>query len=153
MNSSHTLLKTIDTIQGSGLQHLPQIITVKVIAEAGNQSEFFTLFNTSAHKNISSLFNEESNRMPERDHFSILYGVVGSYPAVFLEVKESQLTLFITQLRRISIEADYIALLDQFAIRRSSAKFWAYSDELTEWYKAHNPVEAGLLDYNRFENR
>lgn len=72
MNTSHTLLKTIDTIQGSGLQHLPQIITVKIIADADNHSEFFTLFNTSAHKNISSLFNEESNRMPEQDHFSLL---------------------------------------------------------------------------------
>jgi hypothetical protein len=153
MNTSHTLLKTIDTIKGAGLQHLPQIITVKILAETDNHSEFFTLFNTSAHKNISSLFNEESNRIPEQDHFSILYGVVGSYPAAFLEIKESQLKLFITQLRNISSEDDYIALLDRFAIRRSSVKFWPYSDELTEWYKTHNPIEAGLLDYNRFENR
>lgn len=151
--ASHTLLKTIDTIQGSGLQHLPQIITVKVIADTDNHSEFFTLFNTSAHKNISSLFNEESNRIPEQDHFSILYSVVGSYPAAFLEIKESQLETFTKQLRKINSEDDYIALLDRFAIRRSSDKFWSYSDELTEWYKMHNPVEAGLLDYNRFENR
>lgn len=50
-------------------------------------------------------------------------------------------------------EEDYVALLDSYAIRRSSNKFWAYSDELTEWYKMKYPIEAGLLDYNRFENR
>ncbi len=150
--SQHTLQK-INMIKGNGLQHLPQIITIKIIANSDERSEFFTLLNTSAHKNISSLFNEEKNRDPTLDRFSILYGVVGSYPAAFLEIKESQLINFVSELSRISTEEDYVKLLDNFAIRRSSDKFWAYSDELTEWYKEHYPIEAGLLDYNRFENR
>ena len=60
---------------------------------------------------------------------------------------------FVKQLADIDTEVDYIELLDNFAIRRSSDKFWAYSDELSQWYREHYPVEAGLLDYNRFENR
>ncbi len=114
---------------------------------------FFTLLNTSAHKNISSLFNEEGNRIPKLDRLSILYGVVGSYPAAFLEIEESKLSDFVKQLSKVGSEEDYVALLDSYAIRRSSNKFWAYSDELTEWYKMKYPIEAGLLDYNRFENR
>ena len=79
--------------------------------------------------------------------------MVGSYPAAFLELEETQLIRFVSELNRISTEEDYVKLLDNFAIRRSSDKFWAYSDELIEWYRVHYPVEAGLLDYNRFENR
>lgn len=146
-------LRKIDSIKGNGLQYLPQVIIIKVISSFDNRSEFFTLLNTSAHKNISSLFNEEKNRAPELDRFSLLYGVVGSYPAAFLEIDESQLSTFVKQLSEIKKEDDYIDLLDNFAIRRSSNKFWSYSDELTEWYKKHYPIDAGLLDYNRFENR
>ncbi|MCE7578391.1 fatty acid cis/trans isomerase [Aliivibrio fischeri] len=150
--SSHIALNSIDRIQGDGLQYLPQIMTVKVVSNKG-KSEFFTLLNTSAHKNISSLFNEEGNRIPKLDRLSILYGVVGSYPAAFLEIEESKLPDFVKQLSKVGSEEDYVALLDGYAIRRSSNKFWAYSDELTEWYKMKYPIEAGLLDYNRFENR
>ncbi|MUI54358.1 fatty acid cis/trans isomerase [Aliivibrio fischeri] len=150
--SSHIALNSIDRIQGDGLQYLPQIITVKVVSNKG-KSEFFTLLNTSAHKNISSLFNEEGNRIPKLDRLSILYGVVGSYPAAFLQIEESKLPDFVKQLSKVASEEDYVALLDSYAIRRSSNKFWAYSDELTEWYKMKYPIEAGLLDYNRFENR
>ncbi|MUL08906.1 fatty acid cis/trans isomerase [Aliivibrio fischeri] len=150
--SSHIALNSIDRIQGDGLQYLPQIMTVKIVSNKG-KSEFFTLLNTSAHKNISSLFNEEGNRIPKLDRLSILYGVVGSYPAAFLEIEESKLPDFVKQLSKVSSEEDYVALLDSYAIRRSSNKFWAYSDELTEWYKMKYPIEAGLLDYNRFENR
>nr|VVV06137.1 hypothetical protein AW0309160_03621 [Aliivibrio wodanis] len=150
---SHNILAEIDRIQGSGLQHQPQIMTLKVVSDSDKRSEFFTILNTSAHKNISSLFNEESNRIPKSDRLSILYGVVGSYPAAFLEVKESELHIFVNQLSKINSEDEYIQLLDKFAVRRSSDRFWAYSDELSQWYKSHNPIEAGLLDYNRFENR
>ncbi|OCH14811.1 MULTISPECIES: fatty acid cis/trans isomerase [unclassified Aliivibrio] len=152
-DASLLALHQIETIKGNGLQYLPQIITIKVIANSDKRSEFFTLLNTSAHTNISSLFNEEKNRDPLLDRFSILYGVVGSYPAAFLELEETQLIRFVSELNRISTEEDYVKLLDNFAIRRSSDKFWAYSDELIEWYRVHYPVEAGLLDYNRFENR
>ncbi|MDD9157865.1 fatty acid cis/trans isomerase [Aliivibrio sp. S4TY2] len=146
-------LSEIDAIKGEGLQYLPQIITIKIIAASDKRSEFFTLLNTSAHKNISSLFNEEKNRAPELDRFSLLYGIVGSYPAAFLEINETDVPSFVKQLADIDTEVDYIKLLDNFAIRRSSDKFWAYSDELSRWYRDHYPVEAGLLDYNRFENR
>lgn len=151
-NTAHIALRNIDRIQGDGLQYLPQIMTIKVISNE-KKSEFFTLLNTSAHKNISSLFNEEGNRIPKLDRLSILYGVVGSYPAAFLHIDEAKLPDFVKQLSQVGSEEDYVALLDKYAIRRSSNTFWEYSDELTEWYKIKYPIEAGLLDYNRFENR
>ena len=41
----------------------------------------------------------------------------------------------------------------RFAIRRTDNRFWTHSDSLIEGYRKTYPIEAGLFDYNRFENR
>jgi tetratricopeptide (TPR) repeat protein len=38
-------------------------------------------------------------------------------------------------------------------VRRTSPDFWTFSDELQKAYLESQPLEAGVLDYNRFENR
>jgi len=48
---------------------------------------------------------------------------------------------------------DYRALADRFAVRRSDPAFWQYSDDLQATHLRLAPVAAGLLDYNRLENR
>ncbi|MGR5469752.1 fatty acid cis/trans isomerase, partial [Vibrio astriarenae] len=50
-------------------------------------------------------------------------------------------------------ESDYVKLLDSFAIRRSSEMLWPFSERVHDWYRKKQPIEFGLLDYNRFENR
>ena len=57
------------------------------------------------------------------------------------------------RLKRLSVEADYRALASRFAIRRTHPGFWAASDALMQAYAQWSPLEAGLLDYNRLENR
>ena len=41
----------------------------------------------------------------------------------------------------------------RFALRRTNLQFWAASDALHEAYGAWAPLEAGLFDYNRLQNR
>ncbi|HRD92942.1 MAG TPA: fatty acid cis/trans isomerase, partial [Accumulibacter sp.] len=53
----------------------------------------------------------------------------------------------------LSSEADYRALADRFVVRRSDPAFWQASDELQDAHLKLAPVSAGLLDYNRLENR
>ena len=50
-------------------------------------------------------------------------------------------------------EADYRKLADRFAVRRTNPQFWAASDALHEAYVAWAPLEAGLFDYNRLQDR
>jgi hypothetical protein len=38
-------------------------------------------------------------------------------------------------------------------IRRTSPAFWAASDALVDAYAQWSPLEAGLFDYNRLDNR
>jgi hypothetical protein len=44
-------------------------------------------------------------------------------------------------------------MADRFAVRRTHPDFWATSDALMQAYAQWSPLEAGLLDYNRLENR
>ncbi|KQA20125.1 fatty acid cis/trans isomerase [Vibrio metoecus] len=146
------VLRQIDHLRGDGLLPIPQLMMLMVENEHG-QSQLFTLIHNNAHTNISSLFDEHNNRDPKNDDLTLVRGVVGSYPSAYLKLKENQIPELYQHLAQMKTEQDYIALLDRFAIRRSSPEFWAFSDEVHQWYRQDQPIEFGLLDYNRFENR
>jgi len=50
-------------------------------------------------------------------------------------------------------EDDYAQLLDNYGVRRTSPNFWQHSDALHTAFKQISPVEYGLFDYSRLENR
>ncbi|HAS6346957.1 TPA: 9-hexadecenoic acid cis-trans isomerase [Vibrio vulnificus] len=149
---NEALLDSLNRERGEHLLPIPQITMLMITAENG-QEQLYTLLHNNAHINISSLFNEEKNRDPANDNLTIVRGVVGSYPAAFFSLKEEQVKEFVDSLKLIQSEQDYVKLLDKFAVRRSSPEFWAFSDKVHQWYRADQPIEFGLLDYNRFENR
>ncbi len=150
--SNQAKLQEIGNITGQGLVHVPQLMMMMITSQQG-QDQLFTLIHDNAHTNISSLFDEESNRDPKHDDLTLVRGVLGSYPAAYLALNEDQIPALVTQLKQLRTEQDYVRLLDTFAIRRSSADFWAFSDKVHAWYQKNQPIEFGLLDYNRFENR
>lgn len=149
---NEALLQQIDSITGEGLKSVPQIIMVMIETESGNE-QLFTLLHNNAHINISSLFSEEANRDYKNDSLTLVRGVIGSYPAAYLTLKEREIRNFVNDLKDIQDEQSYIKLLDNYAVRRSSNEFWGFSDRVHEFYQRTQPIEFGLLDYNRFENR
>ncbi|MFA0414609.1 fatty acid cis/trans isomerase [Vibrio renipiscarius] len=149
---NEALLRQIDQIQGEGLRPIPQIMMLMIESNQGKQ-QLFTLLHNNAHTNISSLFDEESNRDFKHDSLTLVRGVIGSYPAAYLSLEEDQIPLLTKMLKEMRNEEDYVKLLDAFSIRRSNPDFWSFSDRVHHWYKQDQPIEFGLLDYNRFENR
>lgn len=149
---NEALLRRIDDIKGEGLVYIPQIMMIMIESNSG-QDQLFTLLHNNAHTNISSLFDEASNRDIQNDDLTLVRGVLGSYPAAYLSLKEDDVAELVGMLESIKTEQDYVKLLDKFAIRRSSEAFWPFSDKVHTWYKKNQPIEFGLLDYNRFENR
>ncbi|WP_153448498.1 fatty acid cis/trans isomerase [Vibrio algicola] len=146
------ILNKIDLLKGKGVYRIPPLISIMVTLENGKE-QVFTLIHNNAHSNISSLFDEESNRIREDDDLTLVKGVLGSYPSAFIQLKESDIADFYRQLSQLEDDDDYVAILDKYGVRRGSADFWAFSDKLNKWYQNDQPIEAGLLDYNRFENR
>ncbi|MPW36110.1 fatty acid cis/trans isomerase [Vibrio sp. B1Z05] len=149
---SELLLQQINSLVGGGIENFPQLMTINIEADNGQQ-HVFTLVHSNAHTNISSLFAEEDNRKPEEDTLTLVNGILGSYPAAFLTLQEREIPELLKRIREVDDDDDYEELLDRFAIRRTDLRFWPFSDKIHEWYAKDQPIENGLLDYNRFENR
>jgi hypothetical protein len=56
-------------------------------------------------------------------------------------------------IKNLSSERDYRVLAERYVVRRSNPRFWQYSDELQNAHLKGAPIAAGLLDYNRLDNR
>ncbi|MCW8833122.1 MAG: fatty acid cis/trans isomerase [Colwellia sp.] len=144
-------LQRLNNKKGVGVSILPQISYLMVSGEQGDS--VYTLINNSAHSNVAHLFSENDRRLPEEDTLTVVTGIVGTYPNAFFHVKETQLGDFVSSVELMQTPADYRQLKDTYAVRRTSKNFWQYADKLHAWYKTNRPNEAGLLDFNRLENR
>ncbi|WP_233071788.1 fatty acid cis/trans isomerase [Motilimonas eburnea] len=143
----------------SRLQHIPsiavnQLAEVTLLAvQQGDETRLYTLLKNSAYSNMSSLLRDASNRLPEEDTLTVVRGVIGDYPNVFIQADNEQLPALVEQLQAISSADDYSQWLDNFGIRRSEPDFWRFSDRVLKQMHLDDPIAAGLLDYNRLENR
>lgn len=144
-------LRQLAVQRGRALSWLPEITLLHV--PDANGDRWFTLLRNSAHSNIAHLFAEENRRLPDEDTLTVLRGVVGAYPNVFLRVPRAELPALAQRIAGLRDEAGYAAFLDKYGIRRTSEGFWAISDALHRDMQGSMGIEYGLLDYNRLENR
>lgn len=153
-NESKEYLYKINQVRGEDASIFPELTFIMVEPEdASLEPQLFTLIRNSAHKNISSLFDEKSNRQYKRDTVTIVNGLLGSYPAAFWLIKESELPALVDQVLKVKTNGDYERLLDKYGIRRTNPSFWSFSDTLIKQYRHNYPIESGILDYNRIQNR
>lgn len=147
-------LKRLDSLPAQQATLMPET-TMIVIQDDKNPDniDVFTALRNSAHYNVNSLFEEEENREPSKDSITLVHGLLGSYPDAFWYINASEITSSIEKLKSIKSEADYKALLDDVGMRRTNPNFWAFSDKLMQWSSERYPIEGGLLDYNRLEDR
>jgi len=150
-NDIERQLAELETLKGQGIMHLPQVIFL-LVADNG-RDYIYSLIHNNAHMNISHLLNEGSRRISDDDTLTVVNGFLGNYPNVFLYVKKDELSSLVATIKALQTEADYIKLLDDFAVRRNDKRFWSIADRLHELYKEVQPIQAGILDFNRMENR
>ncbi|WP_440876180.1 fatty acid cis/trans isomerase [Thalassotalea sp. PLHSN55] len=145
------LLAKLAKMKGKTLTLLPQTSILRV--HGNNNSSYYTLIKNSSHSNVAHLFLEDKRRVPERDTLTVAKGIVGTYPNAFFDVSDQQLAQFVDSLHNMTNNSDYQRLKDNFAIRRTDNNFWQYADQLHTWYQKHQPLDYGLLDFNRLENK
>ena len=75
------------------------------------------------------------------------------YANAFVNVDQSELAEFIDTVLALKTRADYTKLMDRFGVRRTSPEFWGHADKIHQASKQDNPIEAGIFDFNRLENR
>ncbi len=146
--ASVAALARIDQVRGVAASIMPQVVIIEV-----NEHGLLSVLSNSAYSNISSILNSESNRLPDEDTLTIVNGVVGAYPNVFLQVDESEIPELVAKIEELRTAADYSALLDRFGIRRTDERFWVVSDRVLADYQNSEVISHGVLDYSRYENR
>jgi hypothetical protein len=123
------------------------------VDQPGRPARWFTLLRNTGHSNVSHVFTEGQEILPGENTLTLVPGFVGAYPNALYVVQRDGLAGFTAAVGALSSEADYRALADRHAVRRSRPDFWAHSDALQDAYADWSPMEADLLDYNRLENR
>ncbi|MCL6416237.1 fatty acid cis/trans isomerase [Aestuariirhabdus sp. Z084] len=144
-------LQPLSHLQGGPVTLLPQTLYLKITSQA--EPQFLTLVRNNAHLNITSMFNEMGKRKPDEDTLDVIPGFIGSYPNAFYQVDRTQLNDFVQQLSSMQSEQDYELLLDRYGVRRTEANFWSLTDPYQRAYRELYPVEGGVIDYSRLENR
>ena len=105
------------------------------------------------HTNINSLFDEDKTIVPEDANLTVVRGIIGDYPSAFWRVESADIPEFEKMLNELTDEASYQDFMTRFGVRRSHTDFWGHSDRVHLAFKEMEPIDAGLLDYNRIENR
>ncbi len=144
-------LGPLEDLIGQAVTLMPQTVFVEISGQSGNS--YVTLVRNNAHLNITSLLKEQKFRIPDEDTLSVIPGFLGAYPNAFLIVNEADLDRFVDMTSTLRTEGDYARLLDTYGVRRTSPNFWRQSDAFHAAYEQDAPVEYGLFDYNRLENR
>lgn len=145
-----TALRRIGELKGIGASLMPESSLLLV---TGKKPGLVSLLRTSAHSNVSELFDESSRRIPAEDRIVVLAGVVGAYPDALWRVEASELDDFVDRITGLADEQGYRQLMQRYGIRRTNGQFWAHSDRIHQLYREIDPVNYGLLDYSRLENR
>jgi len=145
-------LQALASVHGASLAWLPETVFVR-IDDAPEASRYFTLLRDTGHKNVSHIFLEKGELVPGENALTVVPGFIGAYPNAVYRVTRAELPALTAALASLASEDDYRRLADRFAIRRTNPAFWAASDALIDAYAKRAPIEAGLFDYNRLENR
>ncbi|MEH6634665.1 MAG: fatty acid cis/trans isomerase [Halioglobus sp.] len=151
-NTSNSHFTHLQTLTGKPFSFMPEVAFVEVL-DASGESQMYSIVHNDAYLNNAQIFKEAQRRVLVEDYLTVVNGFIGSYPNVFFQVSEAQLEDFVKEIIGLRSEQDYAQLVSQYGVRRNAPWFWKISDKFNAHYKKHYPVEAGLFDLNRYENR
>ncbi len=145
------VLRTLANQRGDWVKYLPDL-SVLVIDSNGATPDVFTLVHDKAHDNIAFLFEEDSRRDPQSDVITIMPGLIGSYPNFYFHLRQSQLPSFGEALKSMNSQQDWMEVASTYGVRRTSPMFWQVSDQVHSFFTRQDPVQAGILDLNRYKD-
>lgn len=144
----HRGLQAVHHLQGESVRYLPQNMLILV------DEEVYSLVRNNHYSNLSALFEEDERHIEQHDTTTLLRGFIGYYPNTLVSLRGAEeIDAFAASLKQVDSPRNYREFMNRFGVRRTSERFWQVSDQLHELYWRHYPDEAGLLDYNRLENR
>lgn len=133
------------------IEQLPEATMLRVEAADGRR-EVYSLLRNRAHSNVAFMLGEAYRYQPGLDTLTIYPGVLSSYPNFMFNVLAADVPAFVTAMEQARDGAAFERIVQRWGIRRSHPQFWGYFHDLNDYIKETEPVEAGVLDMNRYEN-
>ncbi|GAA0362411.1 fatty acid cis/trans isomerase [Bowmanella denitrificans] len=132
------------------LRWLPDVTLLRI--SNGEKDTLYSLIRNRAHSNVAFMLGESLRYEEEKDNLTIFPGLLGSYPNFIFDLPAAQLGSWLKQMQAISNEAEFEKWISQWGLRRTHPLFWQTLDNIHQWHKQHRPLEAGVLDINRYKN-
>lgn len=134
------------------IKWLPEVTLLRIEGEQANERQVYSLIHNRDHSNVAFMLGEDRRLRPNNDTLSVIPGIISSYPNFIFNVKQAELADFITALTSMTDAKGIHQIAAQYGIRRTHPDFWFYFHDMHHYLQETNPVEAGLLDMNRYEN-
>ncbi len=133
------------------IDQLPEATMLRVETRDGKR-EIYSLLRNRAHSNVAFMLGEAYRYQPGLDTVTIYPGVLTSYPNFMFNVPAEQVPAFVDAMEQVKDNAGFEQIVQRWGIRRSHPQFWFYFHDLTTYLNETDPVNAGVLDMNRYEN-
>ncbi|MEM7171767.1 MAG: fatty acid cis/trans isomerase [Pseudomonadota bacterium] len=143
----------VAAIQGAVLQIFPDLAFLRVRTPEGERDLAYSLIRNRQYKNISSIFQDEANADPNEDTLTVIKGIEGSYPQFFFDIDIAEVERFAELITRIKTREDYEIFVSHFGLRRTNHAIWDLADWFNAEYAREKPIQAGILDLSRYQNR
>jgi hypothetical protein len=152
-------LSLIGGVKWPWLHTLPDLSYIRLRKADGTYLVYSMVLNRE-HFNVDFVFNEDRRLDIKNNSLNFIPGFVGSFPNYIFDFEISRLPDFVDQILRMQSSSSSIdanlqqeILFKGFGLSRFSPHFWEVYDSLNEAYRQYNPVEAGLIDLNRYLSR
>ncbi|RYJ63193.1 fatty acid cis/trans isomerase [Pseudomonas songnenensis] len=133
------------------IQYLPEATLLRVESGDGRR-ELYSLLRNRAHSNVAFMYGESLRWQPRLDTLTVYPGILSSYPNFLFNMPAADVPAFVSALEQVRDNRDFERLVERWGVRRSHPRFWDYFTDLTRYLEETDPVEAGVLDMNRYEN-
>lgn len=133
------------------IDQLPEATMLRVELSDGSR-EIYSLLRNRAHSNVAFMLGEELRYQPRLDTLTIYPEVLSSYPNFLFNVKAGEVDAFVKQMEGVRDAKSFERIVERWGIRRSHPEFWRYFHDLAEHIRETQPLEAGVLDMNRYQN-
>jgi len=153
MKKANRALRPLTQQSGAELPVIPLLPEVILLRVRGEKERLvYSLIHNRAHSNVAFIMGEERRLQPERDTLSVIPGVYGNYPNFAFDVPLAEIERFSTGLSEVRDAAGLENVVRQWGVRRTHPDFWEIFADFTKYQRETEPLEAGILDMNRYEN-
>jgi len=152
-----TAMRKISDMKGFVLVAFPDVAFIRVKRNGKPEDDLaYTVIRNKAYKNVTSMFEDEKDsevRDYDHDSLSVVDWLEGSYPNFFFTIDIDDVDLFTKRYAAMESREDYEKFVSMYGTRRTSSDFWETADWFQDEYLREKPIQAGLFDLNRYQNR